>query len=552
MTVRRLLLVVTTIAWSTSVMLALARNEPPARAVEWQQGRGPTGPLFSSSDECLACHNNLTTTSGEDVSIGASWRGSMMANAARDPYFLASLRRETIDHASHAGEIQEECARCHVAAAQRTTSAAGRKVDVFAHAEAWQAGRLDAVDTLAADGVTCTVCHQIDRERLGTPESYNGNFVLAPPLPSGNRRANGPHPPDAGRLRIMHSVTGVEQAEAPHIRQSELCASCHTLITNALGPKGEVIGSLPEQMTYPEWRHSAQRQSCQACHMPAVRGPVRISSVLGQDRDTLARHTFLGGNAFMLRLLNRFRVQLGVQATPAELEASARATTRLLETETATVAIDRAERTGGTLMIDVAITNLTGHKFPTGYPSRRAWLHVMVRDAADTVVFESGRVAATGRIEGNDGDASAGAFEPHYAEMTRSDQVQVYESVMGNRGGTATTGLLDATQYLKDNRLLPAGFDQTTASADIRSVGEAARDPDFSGGSDRVRYRVPVPGGGSLTVTVELLFQPIGYRWARNLATYKAPEPQAFVGYFDSMASTSSTIVARAARVLDR
>ena len=115
MTVRRLVLVAAAIAWSTSVMLALARHEPPVRAAEWQQSRRPVGPLFSSSDECQACHNNLTTTSGEDVSIGASWRGSMMANAARDPYFLASLRRETIDHASHAADIQEECARCHVA-----------------------------------------------------------------------------------------------------------------------------------------------------------------------------------------------------------------------------------------------------------------------------------------------------------------------------------------------------------------------------------------------------------------------------------------------------
>ena len=138
MSARRLLLVIATVAWSTSVVLALARNAPPARAVEWQQGRGHTGPLFSSSDECLACHNNLTTASGEDVSIGASWRGSMMANAARDPYFLASLRRETIDHAAHAGEIQEECARCHVAAAQRTASAAGQ-----------QGGRLRACRSLA-------------------------------------------------------------------------------------------------------------------------------------------------------------------------------------------------------------------------------------------------------------------------------------------------------------------------------------------------------------------------------------------------------------------
>ena len=37
MTARRLLLVVATIAWSSSVMLALARQAPPALAVERQQ-----------------------------------------------------------------------------------------------------------------------------------------------------------------------------------------------------------------------------------------------------------------------------------------------------------------------------------------------------------------------------------------------------------------------------------------------------------------------------------------------------------------------------------
>ena len=117
-----------------------------------------------------------------------------------------------------------------------------------------------------------------------------------------------------------------------------------------------MIGSLPEQMNYQEWRHSSffqERRSCQSCHMPAAPGPVRIASVLGDDRERLARHTFVGGNAFMLRLMNRYRAELGVEATSAELEATARATIRQLEQETATVAIERAVMRGGTLAVDV-------------------------------------------------------------------------------------------------------------------------------------------------------------------------------------------------------
>ena len=197
---------------------------------------------------------------------------------------------------------------------------------------------------MARDGVSCTVCHQISPERLGTRESFNGNFVVAPPLASGRRRAFGAFAADAGRRRIMHSVTGFEQEQSAHVQQSELCATCHTLVTVARGPDGAIIGSLPEQMNYQEWRHSAfyaEQRSCQSCHMPKADGPVRVSSVLGEQRPTLARHTFLGGNAFMIRLMNRFRDELGIEATPAELEATARATVRQLEEETATVSIER-------------------------------------------------------------------------------------------------------------------------------------------------------------------------------------------------------------------
>ena len=38
---------------------------------------------FQTSDRCFACHNNLFSPTGEDVSIGLSWRTSMMANAGR-------------------------------------------------------------------------------------------------------------------------------------------------------------------------------------------------------------------------------------------------------------------------------------------------------------------------------------------------------------------------------------------------------------------------------------------------------------------------------------
>ena len=40
--------------------------------------------------------------------------------------------------------------------------------------------------------------------------------------------------------------------------------------------------------------------------------------------------------------------------------------------------------------------NLAGHKFPTGHPYRRAWLHVRVSDPAGRVLFESGKCILCG------------------------------------------------------------------------------------------------------------------------------------------------------------
>ena len=64
----------------------------------------------------------------------------------------------------------------------------------------------------------------------------------------------------AGLSTIMRSATGFQPTEAPHVRQSELCATCHTLVTKARGSKGEIIGELPEQMPFLEWKNSAFRE----------------------------------------------------------------------------------------------------------------------------------------------------------------------------------------------------------------------------------------------------------------------------------------------------
>jgi hypothetical protein len=162
-------------------------------------------------------------------------------------------------------------------------------------------------------------------------------------------------------------------------------------------------------------------------------------------------------------------------------------------------------------------------------------------------VFESGAVNQDGSIKGNVNDQDPLRFEPHFREITRSDQVQIYEPILKDSEGRVTTGLTAAIGYLKDNRLLPAGFDKKTAHPDVAVVGDAAEDPNFTDTGDLVHYSVPLgDASGPFQIEVELWYQPIGFRWAHNLASYDAFEPQRIVRYYDSMPSASATVLARA------
>ena len=236
-------------------------------------------------------------------------------------------------------------------------------------------------------------------------------------------------------------------------------------------------------------------------------------------------------------------------ALPQELAAAVNRTVDHLKNQTAEVSIDRVDTSTGRLQAEISVRNMSGHKFPTAYPSRRAWLHVVVTDRTGRVVFESGKLNANGSIQGNDNDDDATKFEPHYLEINNPGQVQIYEDIMVGANNVPTTGLLTAVRFIKDNRLLPKGFDKKTAAAEIAPQGEAVADADFSEGGDHIRYSIPVTdGAGPFKVDAELWFQPISYRWATNLKSYKAPEPERFTGYYDAMSGSSAVLISKTSK----
>jgi hypothetical protein len=503
------------------------------------------GTHFAGSGQCAVCHTGLTSTTGEDVSIDATWRSSMMANAARDPYWQAAVRAEVTATPELADVIEDKCSTCHMPMARTTDSFTGTAGQMFA------SGYLDTANSLhplAMDGVSCTTCHQIQTDNLGTTESFSGGFLIDPDLAPGDRIVYGPFEATRQAVMIMRNVTGYVPVESPHIQESALCATCHTLTTPYVDATGAVAGLFPEQMPFLELAASDVTRSCQDCHMPEADGGVVVSNVgPPTERSNFSRHFFVGGNEFMMSIMNTFGEEMGLTASSDQLADTRERIVDQLAGSSATVAIDGATSDGDLLTIPVEIATTTGHKFPTGFPSRRAWLHVTVTEGAGAVVFESGAWRSDGAITGNDNDADPDAFEPHYQTVTAPDQVQIYETILHTTDGDVTTTLLRGATYAKDNRLLPAGFDKQAVPEEIAVHGAAVGDVDFAGGGDVVEYQIDTAGySGPFQVEVELLYQAISHRWASNLPAGAGPEVDTFVAYYDAVPNVPVIVAAAA------
>ena len=315
------------------------------------------------------------------------------------------------------------------------------------------------------DGVSCTLCHQIQAIGLGESESFSGGYPINTATTSPDRLIYGPFPnPSSPQMR---SMTGFIPVMGAQTLDSGLCATCHTLYTPYVDADGKVVGEFPEQTPYLEWEASAfgdgigDDRTCQECHMPVADGGVVISTMPRRltAREPFAKHHFVGANSFVLEILKANADELQVSADTNKFDTTIERVTQQLSGNTASISLVSAEQRGGALALDVAVNNLTGHKLPTGIPVRRLWIHVTVSSSDGQVLFESGKPNPDGSIQGNEGDLNAFEFEPHYNVIDDGEQVQIYESVMQNSDNNVTYTLLRAASYIKDNRLLPEGFD---------------------------------------------------------------------------------------------
>ena len=498
------------------------------------------GSHFSTAGACASCHTNMFDQSGKDVSIDSTWRSSMMANAARDPYWLATVQSETVANPGLAAVLEDKCSTCHMPMARTTDSFAAQRGAMFGDGYLSTGNEMHV---LASDGVSCTVCHQIDPANLGTVESFSGGFLVDADTPQGERVTYGPFPASPQAVNIMQGVSGFIPKESSHIQESQVCGTCHTLYTPFVDSAGSVVGLFPEQTALLELEASNINRSCQDCHMPVLDGEVEISTIAGEPRADVNRHLFVGGNEYVLSILSVFGEEMGLTASSDQVLATRAAVTDQLTNDTATIGLSRVEVDDGELGVTVYLQNAAGHKLPTGYPSRRAWIHLSVLDRNGESVFESGAWRSDGEIIGNSNDEDASVFEPHYDTITRLDQVQIYETILLDTDGEVTTTLLRGASYVKDNRILPQGFDKLAVPADVGVFGAALDDPDFDGAGDEVTYQIEVdPDLGPFTVEAELLYQSISYRWADNLDPEGGSFISEFLDFYEAVPNIPSVI----------
>lgn len=484
------------------LVLALSCVAAHASAQIFQPGTQPVGAPtdaimtpIQASQPCHTCHGGIDDT--DDYEAYESWRGALMASAARDPVFRAALAIAEVDN----HDAPDFCVRCH-------------------SPEAWLRGRsevpdYDATAPIAADrprfladdpahpptddldGVSCMVCHRATDPT--DAQLFNTRLVIADGSPSGDLRF-GPYSYTPG------TDAGHPTAVSTFLPTSRLCGQCHDITSplfmgHRLEASGVVDTTRPfaVERTFSEWRASAfaaRSQTCQSCHMPVVDHDVQVAT-FGSFPDTLrsgvSRHYLLGAAAWQLRAIAE-TIPNTAPGVRVHLTDNADRIDTFMRTA-ASVDITASALAGASATATVRVTNHTGHKLPTGYPEgRRMWLEIDVLDDAGVSVAGSARYdAATGLLET---DAQARTYEAQFGVLQGD--------------GTVVAGfhfvLSDTLMF--DTRIPPEGF-APAATDDTAPLG---RDyGDGAGGYrnyDETSYSLTgLCGTGTLHLRARLRYQ---------------------------------------------
>ncbi len=498
--------------------------------------------FFQASGNCDGCHgydptsHANTDNEGVDISPIESWRATMMANSARDPFWKAKVSHEITVNPSHQQALENKCTSCHA------------PMGKFAY-DHYNAGPYSmailAEDSVGQDGVSCMACHKLSDVNIGNTHSGNLNYS---PLAVAYGPFEKPFEAPMQEFVSMIPVYG------EHINDAGLCAGCHTLLTESVDLQGNFTGStFVEQATYHEWLNSEfsndiTGKTCQGCHMPRIDDAVVLSAnytfLLG--RSPYGKHELVGGNTFMLKLMKQNISALGIPSNETHFDTTIARTTRMLQQQTLDMELAMTSYTNDSVFYEVVLENKTGHKFPSGYPSRRAYIEFIVLQENGDTLFSSGVLQPDFEVQGQNND-----FEPHYQTIDQQDEVQIYEMVMGDVNNNVTTVLERAFQTIKDNRLAPRGFTTFHEVYDTtRIYGTALNDPDFNfdgfegSGSDKVRYRIALNGyNGTVKARARVFYQPVPPKWMNEMFAISTPEIDAFRTMYDN-ADQSPVLIA--------
>jgi hypothetical protein len=489
-----------------------------------------TGEYFLESTHCQGCHGfdsthqANVTEDGNSVNLFDHWESTMMANATRDPFWRAKVSQEILINPGHAAGLQDKCLDCH--------APMGRYTSLF-HGMPHYALTDLANDSLGRDGVSCAGCHTVD-STVG--HTYSGIIPY-----DTTHTIYGPFEfPSTGPMQLYEGYT---PTFSTHMNQARFCSPCHTLITESVDLSGNYTGnSFVEQATYHEYLNSrfpADAITCQTCHMPHLDEAILIANGFTalQPRFPFNQHTFVGGNSFMVRMIKDNKFTLGATAEDWQFDSTITATNELLRNGI-NMQLHLDSTASGNSYFSVRIENKAGHKFPSGYPARRAVVQLLVIDAVGDTVFHSGTFTSDYRVIGE-----TPQFEPHHDLISTSDVPQIYELIMGDINHNFTSVLERANFILKDNRIPPQGFTTTAAMYDtVKISNDALADDDFNktnsiegSGVDYVHYAVPLSVvSGTASIYARIFYQSVPPKWVDELFAYSTTEIDTFRNMYNN------------------